>query len=361
MKPSFTRIPWHALAAAALLGQIGWASAGDLAYTIAELPTLGGTETSVHAINNAGQAVGRSQTAAGVERAFLYSGGVMFDLGTLGGDDSEAFGISSSGLVVGHADTADGYMRAFLYNSGVMSDLGTLGGGVSMAQDINDLGQIAGSSRTAGDFEEHAFFRPSGGPMSDLGTLGGTTSVSHSINSSGQAVGWSFIAGDAAMHAFVYSGGVMKDLGTLVGGTNSAAAAINDNGDVVGWSDQAGSAGNPGKVSFLYTGGMMKRLGHLGGESAGLGVNNYRQVVGRSFTVANAAVHAFLCTGSGGFKDLNHYLPGGSGWSLIEAHGINDNGQIVGYGVHNGEPRAFRMTPVSVAAVQAAGACKEQL
>jgi len=34
--------------------------------------------------------------------------------------------------------------------------------------------------------------------------------------------------------------------------------------------------------------------------------------------------------------DLNALLPTGSGWQLFEAYGINDSGQITGYGYING-------------------------
>ena len=43
--------------------------------------------------------------------------------------------------------------------------------------------------------------------------------------------------------------------------------------------------------------------------------------------------------------DLNTLLPLNSGWVLMEANDINDNGQITGYGLHNGVGRAFRLSP----------------
>jgi probable HAF family extracellular repeat protein len=38
-------------------------------------------------------------------------------------------------------------------------------------------------------------------------------------------------------------------------------------------------------------------------------------------------------------------IPPGSGWVLIGAEDINDDGRIVGYGTKNGETRAFLLTP----------------
>jgi probable HAF family extracellular repeat protein len=46
--------------------------------------------------------------------------------------------------------------------------------------------------------------------------------------------------------------------------------------------------------------------------------------------------------------DLNDFLPPDSGWTLIGASAINDQGQIVGYGQHNGQTRAFLLTPGQV-------------
>jgi probable HAF family extracellular repeat protein len=43
--------------------------------------------------------------------------------------------------------------------------------------------------------------------------------------------------------------------------------------------------------------------------------------------------------------DLNSFLPTNSGWVLYGATGINDLGQIVGDGTHNGLNRAFLLTP----------------
>jgi len=47
--------------------------------------------------------------------------------------------------------------------------------------------------------------------------------------------------------------------------------------------------------------------------------------------------------------DLNTLLPANSGWTLLTAaEGINNAGQIVGFGTINGQTRAFVMTPYDV-------------
>src|SRR4029079_10366031 len=91
-----------------------------------------------------------------LRHAFRYtgtpgSGGVMADLGTLGGSESIGFDINTAGHVVGYSSTTGNHAyHAFLYtgtpgSGGAMVDLGTLAGKAhSFGVAINDHGQIAG-------------------------------------------------------------------------------------------------------------------------------------------------------------------------------------------------------------------------
>jgi probable HAF family extracellular repeat protein len=146
--------------------------------------------------------------------------------------------------------------------------------------------------------------------VTDLGTLGGsyTQSSAMGINNSGQVAGWSGTTGDAAQHAFLYSGSQMTDLGTLGGVyTNSNANSINNSGQIVGW----------------------------------------------SFSADLSNQHAFLY-GNGTMTDLNSLIARSSGWKLYGAHGINDNGWIVGTGINSsGQYHAFLLTPVPEASTLA--------
>jgi probable HAF family extracellular repeat protein len=94
--------------------------------------------------------------------------------------------------------------------------------------------------------------------------------------------------------------------------------------------------------AFLWTAGSMKDLGTLGSTSWGFGINDSGLVVGQS-SFGNT-YHAFVFSG-GKMRDLNKLIPPGSGWTLVAAHSINNTGQIVGEGVHNGQQHGFLLTP----------------
>jgi hypothetical protein len=47
--------------------------------------------------------------------------------------------------------------------------------------------------------------------------------------------------------------------------------------------------------------------------------------------------------------DLNAMIPANSGWVLIQANDISDDGHIVGVGVLNGRYALFLLTPVRYA------------
>jgi probable HAF family extracellular repeat protein len=342
--------------AAVVVAMVLWlcssAALAGVQYTVTDLGNLGGNYSQACGINNSGQVVGHSYTTGGWNRAFLYSGGHMTDLGTLpGGAYSEANGINDAGQVVGWASIGSGAQRAFLYSGGVMSGLSTSGNFGSVANGINDAGQVVGYwGQAYGDgVSPDAACLWSNGTMTitDLGNLGGNTRSANGINDAGQVVGWARI-GSNLQHAFLYSGGHMTDLGTLGGsGVYSAAVAngINDAGQVVGYSYTTGNA----QHAFLYSGGVMSDIGTLGGlKGQANGINDAGQVVGTAYTQApnDGTGRAFLYSGAV-LTDLNSLVSPTSGWTLEDATAINDNGQIVGYGINSGGQRdAFLLTPV---------------
>jgi probable HAF family extracellular repeat protein len=79
------------------------------------------------------------------------------------------------------------------------------------------------------------------------------------------------------------------------------------------------------------------------------GMNDHGDVVGRSWSDQETPGFAYVnYAGDGGNRvmvDLNDLIDPNSGWILIAARGINNSGQISGFGTLGGENRAFRFTP----------------
>src|SRR6266702_3218159 len=154
-------------------------------YTITDLGTLGGGFAEARAINDVGQVVGLSETAAGEQHAFVWTAaGGMKDLGTLGGTFSRAFAINHLGHVAGG-----------------MQDLGTFGGGFGRARGINDLDQVVGRSDLP-DGSFHAFLWTAAQGMTDLAPVVANNSEALDVNNRLQVAGGGPFGTDANPCAF---------------------------------------------------------------------------------------------------------------------------------------------------------------
>lgn len=72
-------------------------------------------------------------------------------------------------------------------------------------------------------------------------------------------------------------------------------------------------------------------------------INNGGEVVG-TLSAPNGQEQAFHWQ-NGRLTNLNRALPQGSGWNLVQALGVSDQGAVVGWGVRDGQKRAFLLTP----------------
>jgi probable HAF family extracellular repeat protein len=315
-------------------------------YTVTDLGTFAGDAYSVaRGINATGQITG----AAGPNNSphsdvFVYSNGTLTNLGTLGGISGIGNGINASGQVAGYSQNSSGTYRAFISNGDKLTDIGDLGGGSAVAYAINDFGQVVGSAVTSGH-ANHPFLY-SNGRMIDLGTLGSPENNSWwnsatGVNNSGAVTGTSYDA-QGNFFGFVWKNGTMKKLGTL-GGPWSQGYAINNKSQVTGL---AYTADGNAHAFIASASGKLKDLGVFAGKFSitwGFGINDSGVVVGQS--TFQGTYHAFVYSG-GKIKDLNTLVPKNSGWVLIDARSINNDGQIVCTGMRNdGTEHAFLLTP----------------
>ena len=308
----------------------------EVRYTVTDLGTLGGDVSDAQDINDSGQIVGYSYTTEGMFHGFLYENGMIIDLGTLGGYHSKANAINNHGQITGHAWTSEGNIHPFLSDGITMTDLGTLGERFSYAYGINDSGSVVGKGRAS------APFLYDGTEMISLSHLFGDSGSAYDINNHGHIAGYG-----SNYHAFLYDGITVTDLGTL-GGNVSSAHSINNHGHIVGSSS---TSKNLRTHAFLYDGTNMIDLGALRGlyYATANDINDNGQIVGTSEIDGHdedPVYHAFLYNSKEGMLDLNDLISSDNGWTLEGANGINNSGQIVGYGEIDGEIHAYLLTPI---------------
>jgi probable HAF family extracellular repeat protein len=304
-------------------GRAGDSSSGEIRATIpshsslrqTNLGNLGGGEySSASGINDAGEVAGAANIDKSIVPFIWTPTGGLRRIPLLPGDNcGQAFGINKYGHVVGYSSGPNG-RKAFLWTrSAGVHDLGVLpGGNYSSACDINELDEVAGTSGSgAGE----------------------------------RAVLWT-------------KTGEIYDLGTLPGDKSSEASAINNNGDVVGY-----SKGPRGMRAFLWTQATgMQDLGVLAGgnSSRALGINDMGAVVGSS--TSSSGDRAFIWTKQTGMRDLNSAASVPFGVVFVEAHAINNTGQILvmggathkssasghaAFGCAPAPPSSFLLTPAS--------------
>jgi trimeric autotransporter adhesin len=320
------------------------------AYAIQDLGVFadGGVDTYATGINNAGVVTGYGDHGTPGFTAFRWSGATLSDLGTLG---CNAFGraINAAGTVVGsYGCTVSGGFQ----NTGTgNADIGGLSSGPTMADAVNANGQIAGTSN-APDGSGRAFISGAGGlGLEAIDQVAAEppntrTIEAFGINSSGDAAGIaSFSNAGCGSHdgPFLYSGGTVQDL-TGPGSCAGRANALNDSDQVVGYQELSSTGVDH---AFLWD-GSLHDLGTPNAnlaESDALAVNAGGTIVGDAAGSSESLPVAWVMAPGGGMQLLNDLIDPALGWDVMVAQGINDNGQIVGYGAHDGGYHAFVMTP----------------
>ncbi len=322
-------------------------------FAITDLGTLpAGDRSFALDVNNRRQVTGnaRTTTSSTPLHAMLWQNGSMADLGILAGSDanfSRGYAINDAGVVVG--ESSNNTSLAFRWENGVMTNLGNLGNRSAVAHDINNSGVVVGGSSNGQNLR--AFWWENGA-MSDLGTPAGTASArarAWAINDDGDVAGVAHNAAGNSRPALWRGGpgGTVQTLPTLGNGDQfGEALAIADNDWVVGYSNITGST----EGAFLWREAVgTVFLGNLGfRHSRATDVNDRGQIVGFGSAFSNFPSFggaAFLWENEVLF-DLNGLIPAASGWTLYSAEGINDQGDIVGYGLVGGQQHGFLLTRI---------------
>jgi len=330
--------------------------------------------------------------SAGAQSRHLYT---LVDLGTLGGSSSRAAAINNHGWVVGDSEADDGQVRAFIWTSdGAMKNLGTLGGITSHAYDLNDHGTVVGESSTSHD-KTTAFIWTENEKIKPLKSSPESFySVAFAINNRNQIVG--SVEEVNGAHAVMWEDDTMRILRRLPGEGYVQPLDVNDLGDVVGQiQTRAGSIESAASHAYYFRRALaaenltgFKLLSHYSG-SAAVAVNNTGEAAGyvmtdnegvRASRFSRADNYSILDDGNALFSsvsdineqgdmcgsviaaytsdetaslwhdgrmfDLNEVTERPPDWHLVQATGINDKGQIAGYGLKGDNEHAFILEPM---------------
>lgn len=266
--------------------------------------------------------------------------------------------LNDAAMAVGIASGKRDNSRAVLWKNGRAVLLSRRESG---AMDINNAGQVVGSIGDRAVVWEAGRARD----------LGGTAGDAALINDRGDILvaGWTWMRepdlGDhtyrAVRHGSRYALREILDrvpnavLERLDPGSSEFSlfpTALNNAGEMAGNNRGHGDYNyraflwrpDPAR-SHAATSGTVRRLpapGNAGVEASGL--NGRGQVVGGYAVGGELPARACLWR-DGKCQDLNALIPLDSGWVLKMAVAINERGQIVGTGKHNGAEHGFLLTP----------------
>lgn len=338
---------------------LGGASAGAAPLYQAHLlefgePGAASRSTSAQAINASGQIVGYGVQDSQVATLWADGGrGPGQPLPVPPHDDNysgrptTAQGINASGMVVGNVETRTG--------GGVAWSGGT-GRWIPpfwQALDVNDAGVVVGNA-----FSDYRALPAQwlDGVLTLLPVLpqGMIDGSANAINNAGVIVGRNSVLlpdpGDPGLDYMTVMATLWRDGVAMSLGIEGEATDINDLGQVVG--NLASLAG--ATQGFLWTVDGVTLLNPLSGMASVHGLNAQGLIVGRSQRAGDLGTATLWESGQP--VDLNALLAPGqleSGWLLVSANDINDQGWIVGDAVNTltGEARGFVLRPQDVQAV----------
>lgn len=291
-------------------------------------------------INASGQIVGEGGFTSGIAPILWHlngTGTVLQDPGDA--DESSALGINTSGQMAGSTAILrrTGFDAVEWQSNGVGTVLSSVGccRNMSFAYGINASGQVVGTSNGSA-----VLWSAPTAPATVLGA-----GEANAINDLGQ------IVGESSVHATLWSAstGAATTLPDIGGQGVSWALGINASGQIAGFSATAtapdGVVTSQEAVLWSASAGTGTPLQDVGGTdfSKALAINGPGQIVGFSDT-ANGMDAALWDASTGVGVDLAGIL--GSDWTNTQATGINDAGDIVGFGTFMGSrTEGFLMVP----------------
>jgi uncharacterized membrane protein len=361
-----------ALVGAALVSSA--AVAAPQKYRLVKLAPLAGSTTTVaRAISANGSIAGEAQTdpqssfntPANFGKASALAS--VFTGVPAGSENSFTRGVNDSGIAAGTAQNQTANTsRAILTGTGGFTELAPLAGFANAgAAGINNGGTVVGYSMSVGIFAAEGTARPiatgqgtqtatvwdtAGVATALANPFGNFNSLATAINASGQIIGVANRGTSTATgNATIWNGGVGTALSTDAG-KRSTARGISSDGWVAGRQDDLSVGTFQGSV--WAAGGGQFNLGPLAGcDSSDLrGINAGRTAVGFSQNGACTGVVGGLWDWNGAGYDgyeINSLVVNLGGWDLYAPQGINDAGQIVGFGFDEfGVNRGWLLTAV---------------
>ena len=244
-------------------------------------------------------------------------------------DSGEVHGLNNRGQAVGFRVWPDGEYGFMAWHGKVKEIRNPLSVEFCEINSINDTGLMAGvvyvhigpPEQIGTSSERHyAYLWPPNGKPYCIETLPKTVfSEALGINNTGQVIGYVHFKDDWAA------------------GENSYHVVYNDR-------------------AFLWQRGKMTLLDQNQPDildARPVAINNAGEIVGSAYLPSVKSgkylSHPFLYQ-NGVLFDLNTLIPANLHWELQTVSGINNRGQIIGSGLHNGKTHAFLLTPSGQAA-----------
>lgn len=353
MKHAFTRIA-AAAAAAVTLSSPAWADATPQ-YKIIDLGVVSGDVASQGvAMSTNGQYIAGRSLGSQYHATVWTSAGTVTALPQLAGHNyAEAYGVNDSGAAAGTvALTASGTSPLpVIWQNGTVQQLALpTGQTLGRAYAINNAGTVVGAVNSD-IYERAAIFGTTSSQIITATTSNGSyMSYAYGINDSGLVVGGGIDPSNAAVNVgLVYDSatGSMTSVGYTDGTNGSIAFAVSNSGYVVGASMYNQGSGVP----FIWSAatGIEAIALPTGASSAyAHGVNDEGWVVG-----VGSGIYAVPFLAEGGTTyTLQQLLGANTGWNLStntssSAMAIDDSGTIIGTGIYNGQTHAFEMELIS--------------